>query len=173
MLTRTQKEKIVEGLVDKFKRHKVAVFTDFRGTSVGKAHGLRRSLKKDNAEYKVAKKTLFDLALEKVGIRFSTQKLEGEIGVAFGYGDETAPVKTVFKFGKENETLKILGGILGGRILNAAEALALAKLPPREILLGQLAYVLQSPLRGLAVVLQGNMRNLVVVLQKVKDNKVA
>ena len=82
MLTRTQKEKIVEELADKFKRQKVAVFTDFRGASVSKVRTLRRSLKKDNADYKVAKKTLFDRALEKVGIKFSTKKLEGEIGVA-------------------------------------------------------------------------------------------
>ena len=113
MLTRTQKEKIVEELADKFKRQKVAVFTDFRGASVSKVRTLLRSLKKDNADYKVAKKTLFDRALEKVGIKFSTKKLEGEIGVAFGYGDEVAPSKTIFKFGRGNETLKILGGILG------------------------------------------------------------
>lgn len=169
MLTKTEKQEIVEELSDKFKRQKIAFFSDFHGVSVAKAQTLRRLLKKNDAEYKVAKKTLLDRALEKAGIVLKTKELQGEIGVTFAYGDEIAPAKTLSKFGRENETFKILGGILGERILSGKEILAFAKLPGREILLAQLFGVLQSPMRGLATVLQGNIKNLVVVLQKIKD----
>ncbi len=171
MLTKAQKIKTVEEVADKFKRQKIAIFSDFTGISVSKFQALRRLLKKDQAEYKVAKKTLFDRALEEAGISMKTKELQGEIGTTFGYGDEIAPAKTLFKFSKENETFKILGGILGGRLLNSKEVLAFAKLPSREILLGQLLGVLQSPIRGLVTVLGGNLRNLVVVLNKIKDKK--
>jgi len=171
MLTRAQKGKIVEDLADKFKKNKITVFTDMRGISVSKSQSLRRELKKNESEFKVSKKTLLDIALKKAGAEFRTKELEGEIGVAFGYGDEAIPAKTLHKFSKENETFKILGGILGGKIISDKEVISLAKLPSREILLAQLLGALQSPLRGLATVLSGNTKNLVVVLNKIKDKK--
>ena len=171
MLTKTQKTKIVEEFAERFRRQKVAIFSDLHGISVAKATALRRLLRKENAEYKVAKKTLLDRALAAVGIEMKAKDLKGEIGVAFGYGDEATPAKILAKFSKENETFKILGGILSGRILNDLDITALARLPGREQLLGQLAGALSSPLRGLASVLQGNMRNVVVVLNKEKDQK--
>ena len=172
MLSKVEKHRVVEGLAERFKRQKTAIFSDFGGVSVAKISALRRLLKKSDAEYKVAKKTLFDRALEAAGLEVRTKDLKGEIGTAFGYGDEIAPAKILSKFGKENETFKILGGILSGRILADKEVLALARLPGREQLLAQLAGTLISPLRGLAAVLQGNMRNMVVVLNKIKSQKV-
>ena len=171
MLNRAQKVKIVEDLVDKLKRQKIAIFSDFTGISVSKFQTLRRLLKKDQAEYKITKKTLFDRALEQAETSFKTQELQGEIGVAFGYEDEVTPAKTLFKFSKENETFKILGGILGNRILNLQEIIKLTKLPSRKVILGQMLGVLQSPIRGLATVLGGNIKNLVVVLDKIKKGK--
>lgn len=171
MLTRTQKEKIVEELSEKFKRAKIALFSDFHGVAVSRAQALRRLLKKDAAEYKVAKKTLLDRALEKAGIGLKTKELQGEISVTFGYGDEVTPAKALAKFNKENETFKLLGGIMGERVLTGKDVLALAKLPTRDILIAQLLGTLQSPIRGLAMVLGGNMRNLVVVLNQIKDKK--
>lgn len=171
MLNKEQKKNIVDDLADRFKRQKIAFFSDFHGVSVAKAQMLRRLLKKNDAEYKVAKKTLLDRALEKAGIGLRTKELQGEIGVTFAYGEETAPAKTLSKFGRENETFKILGGILGERILSGKEILAFAKLPGREVLLAQLLGVLQSPIRGLTTVLQGNIRNLVVVLNQIAKNK--
>lgn len=168
MLNKAQKSKIIEDIADKFRRQKVAIFSDFHGVSVAKISALRRLLKKGDAEYKVAKKTLLDLALEAGGLATKTKELKGEIGVAFGYDDEAIPVKLLAKFSKENQTFKILGGILSGRVLSAAEVLALSRLPSREVLLGQLAGTFQSPIRGLAAVLGGNIRNLVVVINKIK-----
>ncbi len=171
MLNKDQKQKVADDLAERFRRQKIAFFSDFHGVSVAKIQALRRLLKKDEAEYKVAKKTLLDRALEKAGFKLKTKELQGEIGVTFAYGDEVAPAKTLSKFSRSNETFKILGGILGSRILTGKEILALAKLPPREVLLAQLLRVLQSPMRGLAIVLQGNIKNLVVVLSKIKDNR--
>ncbi len=171
-LTKAQKEETIKELVDKFKRKKVAIFSDFHGVSVTKSQALRRLLRQNQAEYKVAKKTLIDKALTQAGIEAKTKVLEGEIGVAFGYEDEVAPAKTLLKFSKENETFKILGGLLGNRLLNFQEVIAIAKLPSREVILSQVVGALSSPIRGLAIVLQGNIKNLVVILNKIKDKKI-
>ena len=170
-LKKAQKSKIVDELADQFRKQKIAIFSVFHGTSVAKATILRRLLKKNEAEFRVAKKTLLDRALDSVGIKIKTRELAGEISVTFGYGDEATPAKTLSKFSRENETFKIVGGILGSRILTDKEVLTLAKLPSREILLSQLARTLQSPIQGLATVLAGNIRNLVVVFNKIKEVK--
>jgi len=171
MLTKAQKSKVVEELTERFRKQKIAIFSDFRGVSVAKSQELRRGLKKENGEFKVTRKTLFDRALSASGIDLSAKKLEGEIGVAFGYGDQAAPAKLLAKFSKDNETFKILGGILDGKVLKKEEVIALSKLPSRETLLGQLVGTLLSPVRGLVTVLGGNMRNLVVVLNQIKDKR--
>ena len=171
MLTKKKKAEIVEELKEKFARQKVAIFSDFRGVSVGQSEKLRRSLKKVDAEYRVARKTLLDRALQHAGMEFRTKELEGEIGVAFGYGDEIAPTKILSRFLKEVETFKILGGILNGKLLSGKEVLALARLPSREILLAQVLAGLSAPLQGLAGVLRGTIRNLAFVLGQVRDTR--
>lgn len=170
-LSRAKKEEAVKEFSDRFKKAKIAIFGDFHGVSVAKSQALRRLLRKEEGEFKVSKKTLIDRALGESGIDLKTKGLQGEIAVTFGYGDEVSPAKTLWKFSKENETFKILGGILGGKVLSGKDILALAKLPAREIILGQLVGALVSPIRGLENVLQGNLRGLVVVLNKIKDKK--
>jgi|SRR3989338_2615681 len=168
MLTKAQKAKIVDELTERFRKQKIALFSDFRGVSVGKAQMLRRALKKDAGEYKIAKKTLLNRALKNAGMEdVNTKKMEGEIGVAFGYGDEVAPARVLYKFSRENETFKIVGGVLAGKILGEKDIITIAKLPSREVLIAQVVGTLQAPIRGLATVLSGNMRNLVVVLNKI------
>lgn len=172
MRTKIQKQEIVEELVEKLSRNTIAFFTDFRGISVTDSNILRRDLRKENTEYTVAKKTLFDRALAKNGVAFTSKKLEGEIGVALAFGDQVGPAKALVAFAKKHETFKILVALLAGRVLSAKEVLALAKLPSREILLAQMLGAMQGPIKGLAVVLQANMRNLTVVLNNVKKQKI-
>lgn len=172
MRTKLEKQKIVEELVTKFNRNTIAFFTDFRGISVTDSNILRRLLRKENTEYAVAKKTLFDRALEQSGMNFKSKSLEGEIGVAVAYGDQIAPAKILTQFAKQHETFKILAALLGGRILNTKEVGLLAKLPNREIILSQLVGVMQAPIKKLATVLQANIRNVAIVINKVKEQKI-
>lgn len=171
MLTHNQKNAIVAELAGRFSRQKISLFTDFRGISVSKLSQFRRELKKIGAEFKVAKKTLLKRAIAETKIDLEPKTLEGEIGVIFGYEDQVAPAQAAVKFGRENETFKILKGLLDGKVIEGRAALALAKLPTRAELLGQVASVLQAPIRNLAVVLEATIRNLAVVLNQVKEKK--
>ncbi len=168
MLSRDQKSKLITELAERFGRQRISIFADIRGLSVMKLAQFRRELKKIGAELKVIKKTLLKRALDAVGVAIEPKALDGEIGVIFGYEDQIAAAKAASKFAKDNETFKFLKGILEGKILEASSVLALAKLPPREQLLAQLAGALNSTIQGLVNVLQGNIKNLVVVLSKIK-----
>ena len=67
--------------------------------------------------------------------------------------------------------MKLLGGVLGQQVMNAAEVKALAKIPSKEQLLGQLVGTLNAPISGFVNVLAGNLRGLVNVLNAVKEQK--
>lgn len=171
-LTREQKSNILDDLTDKFNRAKAAILVDFNKLSVSKAMELRRALKTINAEYKVAKKTLISRVL-KAG-NFDDAKIDDfktQVGVIFGYDDPVPVANSIWKFSKVNEALKILGGFLGMNWQGKDGIIALAKLPSREILLGQVVRTIAAPLSGLVTVLSGNMRNLVNVLDNIRSKK--
>ncbi|MFH1990674.1 MAG: 50S ribosomal protein L10 [Patescibacteria group bacterium] len=173
-LNREQKSNILKDLTDKFGRAKAAILVDFNKLSVSKAMELRCNLKSINAEYKVAKKTLINRVL-RAG-NFEDAKIDDfktQVGVIFSYDNPVTVANSIWKFSRINEALKILGGFLELNWQGKDNIVALAKLPSREILLGQVVRVIASPLSGLATVLSGNMRNLVGVLNNIrsKNNK--
>ncbi len=171
-LNKEQKQNILKDLVEKFHRAKTAILVDFNKLSVGKSMELRRGLKTVDAEYKVAKKTLIDRALKAEHFENADlDQFKSQVGVIFGYADPAAAASSAFKFSKANEALKIIGGFLGLNWQGKERIVALAKLPPREVLLGQLAGAIAAPISGFMNVLQGNTRNLINVLNNIKNKR--
>jgi len=167
-LTKAQKQKIVEDLKEKIDRQKAIVFGDIAGIKVGDLTKLRREMKQQENELKVAKKTLISRAFKEKGLEINFKKMTGEIALGFGYRDEIAPFKIFYNFSKENENLKILGGLIGKELFPQEKALVLAKLPSRQELLSKMTISLSSPLFGFINVLQGNIKGLITVLAKAK-----
>jgi len=168
--TRLQKEQTVAELLGYFGTMKSAVFVNYQGLKVKEADELRRSADKEKVTYTVSKKTLLTKALKSTGVDFDATTLVGMIGVATA-DDEIAAAKLIAEFGKTHESLKILGGVVDGKVVDAAAIKALATLPSREQLLGQLVGVINGPVSGFVNVLAGNLRGLVNVLNAVKDSK--
>lgn len=157
MLSRKQKEQLVEEESKRLEKNKTLVLTNFAGLPVGKVNALRKSLKEIGATYRVIKKRLLGLVFQKHDVKLNPKELEGQIGVVFSPKDIAETAQIVYKFGKENaEKFKIVGGveIEGKKVLKAEEVKIIGSLPPREVLLGQLVYMLGSPIRKFMFVLQ-------------------
>lgn len=168
-LNREQKRNILKNLTDKFSRAKAAILVDFNKLSVAKTMELRKLLKQVGAEYKVSKKTLMSRVLNAGDYKgLNLEELKTQIGVVFSYDDPVSAAQSIYKFSRINEALKILGGFIGSSWQDKNKIITLAKLPPREVLLGQLAGAIASPLSGLVIALSGNMRNLINVLNNIK-----
>lgn len=167
-LTKTQKQKIIEELKEKIAKQKAMVFVDFTGLKVKDLSNLRRKLKTTGDELKVVKKTLLGLAFKTAGIEIETEKLKGEIAIAFGLKDEISPVKIIWQFSQENPNLKILGGFFENKFREAEDIITIAQLPSREELLAKLVGSISAPVSNFVNVLQGNTRNLVFVLSAIK-----
>ena len=166
MLKKEEKSKIIDDLANKLQRCTIAITTDYRGISVNDMVKLRRSLRNAKLDYRVAKNTLIKFAADKAGKKQIEPLLSGPMAVAFGYEDGVAVAKALNDaISSSNLGVKITGGILGSTLLTAADVVALANMPPREILLAQLLGQLNAPIQGLAMVLNAPISGFVRVLQ--------
>ena len=132
---------------------------------------LRRELKKEGVELKVAKKTLIKLALKDAGLEIDAKKFEGQLALAISSQDEVAAARIIAKTAKTNENLKMIGGILGIKELSADEVKALSLIPSKLELLAKLVSSINAPVSGFVNVLAGNLRGLVQALKAIGDNK--
>lgn len=168
MITKKQKKDTIEDLKEKFARQKAVVFSDYTGLTVNEVQELREKLREEGIDYKVAKKTLIELAMKEAGLDMKISDLAGQVSVALGYDDEIMPAKVLYDFSKSNENLKILAGLISGEQMDKEDIIKLAKLPSKPELLGKVVGSISSPMSGLLNALHGNMRKLVYILKGLK-----
>jgi len=143
--SRSQKNESLIELKRLFKSGKSMMFTDYQGMTVSKMTALRKELTGAKVDYMVAKKSLLGLAAKEAGYEVDFSKVSGMVGVAFAQEDEMAPAKIIGDAAKTEAPIKLVGGIFDGKVIDAAYATALSKLPSKAALLGQLLSVLNAP----------------------------
>jgi len=170
-MPKPEKIEKVNELKEKFEPRSAVILTEYRGLSVEDISNLRIELKKRDVEYRVIKNTLAKLAVEGTPYEELSPWLEGPVAAAFVDGDATAAAKALLDFTRAHPALKLKGGILQGKVMDAAQVRALATLPSREVMLARLAGGLRSPLARLHNSMSSFTRNLAYVLQQVADQK--
>lgn len=149
-----QKKQVVGDITEKLKKAKSIVLVEYKGLTVEKATELRNKCREAGVEYKVYKNTLMRFAFEELGYKDITPSLEGPNAIAISYDDEVSAAKVTNDFAKtSNDTVILKAGIAEGKVMNADEVKALASVPAREVLIAQLAGVLQGNIRNLAYML--------------------
>src|SRR3989344_3614245 len=152
-ISKQKKVSIVEDLQRALAKAQSLVFVNFHGLKVADATALRKSLRQQDISLTVAKKTLIQRALTKMGWTGEVPPLEGEVALAYGE-DALAPAKGVYDFSqKVKDNLKIIGGVFEGKYVDAAMMLQVATIPGREQLYGKLVYLLNSPIQKIVMAL--------------------
>lgn len=144
-MNRQQKVDAVALLRDEFARATVAVVADYRGLSAGDFDHLRRAVRGANGRCRVAKNRLAKRAIAGTPYAHLEPLLQGTTALVMGFADPVQVAKTAVDFAKARGKLEILGGGLASTPLPTDQVRALAELPPREVLLGQLLGLLQAP----------------------------
>ncbi|MCD6182889.1 MAG: 50S ribosomal protein L10 [Thermovirga sp.] len=165
----------VEMLREKIAGAQAVFVCEYRGLTVEKITKLRAQIRDAGGEMTVAKNTLMKIALKEEGFPIPEDLMSGPNGFTAVHGDPVAVAKVLKDFAKEkgNEALVIKGGILGDKVLEKEQLLALADLPPKEVLLAQVVGTMAAPIQGLVTVLSGPARGLVTCLSQIKDQKEA
>jgi len=172
-MPRADKVAVVEEVRDKLRDADAAVLTEYRGLSVTELAELRGALRPAGTEYKVFKNTLARRAVEAAGLPDLLPLLEGPVAIAFVHGDAVVAAKALRDFGRTSPALVVKGGLLGPRILSAAEMRSLADIEPREVLLARLANGFQAPLTRAAGLFQAFTRNFAYGMKAYIDQRIA
>lgn len=173
-ILRAAKESAVEQLSGDLGRIKLAVMTDYRGLTVAEVEELRAKLREEGMTYRVTKNTLLRLATKSNAAlaQIDPRVFTGPMALAMGFEDEIAPARVIFQYAKAHQALEIVGAITAdGTLLSAAQVKALATLPTREQLLGQLVGTIAAPLTGFVGVLSGNVRSIINLLNALSEAK--
>lgn len=171
-VTKGQKDDILAGLKDQFSRAQGVVFSEFSGLSVEDAQTLRRGLREAGVEYKVAKKTLIKLAAKEQGYDLTNDVMEGPIGVAFGFDDEIIAAQKMAEFAKKFQGLSLKGGIMEGKVIDAAMVNTLSQIPSRDELLAKFMGSVMAPLSGFVGIGNALVSGFVRVVDAYKDQKI-
>lgn len=144
---------------------------DYRGLTVKEIQELRRAIREADASMKVYKNKLMHIALADLEMASMDEVLSGPSAFVFSGADVAASAKVLKEFAKKNDKLEIKGGIMDGAFVDAAQIEAIASLPSREQLLGQIAGAIAGVARGLAVTINGVPSGLARAISAVADQK--
>jgi large subunit ribosomal protein L10 len=172
MSTRQERTAVIDTLQKEFQDAKGIFLADNNKINVGKITKLRSDLRSKGIRFIVVKNTLAREAAIKVGKNELAPHFKGPTAVAVSLKDGIAPAKVIKDFQKENKDLLGLKvAYVDGSFFSGADALKLADLPSREVLLSQLLGCLQAPMGKFAGVLNGILSKFVGTLDAVKEKK--
>lgn len=166
-----KKEETVISLRDELEKSEGLVLFSFTGLSVPGATELRRTLRQADARMVVIKNRLLRLALAGSPAEALDEQLTGQNAVLFCYAEVPPAVKLLTDFAKDHEGIVFKGSVMEGSLLDGSQTGALASIPSKPELLGQVVGALNSPLAGLVYALQGLLSQFVYTLQAVADQR--
>ncbi len=171
-MDRAGKETVVAGLREIFESTNLIVVTQFSGLTVAEATDLRSQMRQAGAKFQVTKNRLALRALEGTPFAGLAELFLGSTAIAYSE-DAVAAAKIVVSYAKKNEKLVIIGGALGGDMLDVANVKALAELPSLDELRGQLVGLIQTPATRIAGVVQAPAGQLARVLNAYSEKSEA
>lgn len=169
-----EKQAIVDELSAKLRGANAFYLTDFTGLNVKSITDLRRRLRNAGVEYLVVKNTLAERALEGADFPDIAEFFKGPTALVIGQDDPVAPAKVLADFAKEHDNKPaVKAGIVERKAVSAAQIDVLAKLPPREQLLAELAGALEAPMAELAYVMQAKLYEMAGLLDALRSSREA
>jgi large subunit ribosomal protein L10 len=174
-LKREEKEKQVAWLREQFLKTRALFLTDFAGLTVSEMTALRSELRSKGIALKVLKNTLTRLAYQGSQVAVLESDVAGPRAAAWTETDENVPAmaKVLTAFAKAHPKLKLVRGVLNGKLVQPSEMETLASLPSREVLLGRLLGTMIAPVGGFVNTLAAVPRSFLTALKAIQDQKSA
>jgi large subunit ribosomal protein L10 len=161
-MQKEDKERVVTDLTEKLRSSETMIVADYRGLTMPQIDALRTKLIESGARFTVVKNTLTRRAAEAAGADSLLALLEGPSAIAFveADGDAVAVAKALADSARDTKVLEIRGGVMQGRVISGADVDALAKLPPLDVLRGQVLGAVIAPLNAIAGLINAPLQNL-------------
>jgi len=173
-MKKEEKATAVAELAERFGRARLAILTECVGLPVNHVTELRKQLRGAKAEYRVVKNTIAARAVEGTTLAGLAEHLKGPTGIVIGYDDPVLPTKVLRDFigaEKRAEKIRMMVGVLEGKVVKSADLAAVANLPKKEVLIAMLLSAMQGPIRGVVYTLNAVLLKFVRVIAAIQDKK--
>ena len=152
MMNKEQKKQYINDMSTQFDRSEAVIITHYQGLTVSQLDTLRKQMREHGIKFKITNNRITKLALEKTRCKDLTELFSGPTAVAMSE-DAITSAKILVKFSKENQNLKILGGIMGSDILDVTGVQNIATLPSLDEARAKIVGILRSPAQKIASIL--------------------
>src|SRR4051794_4666560 len=167
-MNREQKAAAIAEIAEQITASQAIIAVDPTGLSVSQAAEIRVDLRNADAKLRVVKNTLTERAADEAGVAELKELLTGPTALTFVRGDAAAAAKAIADYAKATDLLPFKGGYMDGAPIGVDEIKAIAKLPSRDVLYGQLVGMIASPITGLARGLNGLLSGVAIALGQVQ-----
>jgi large subunit ribosomal protein L10 len=168
-MNREEKSAAIKEIAAEIEASEAIFAVDYRGISVPQAAELRSKLREADASFRIVKNRLTKIAADQAGEERLAELLSGPTALTFVRGDTAQAAKAITSFNKEHDVLTYKGGFMDATSLDEAAFKSIAKLPGRDVLNGQLAGVVASPLTGLVRGLGSMIQGLAIQLGQIAE----
>ena len=151
-MNKNQKKQYIDEMTTQFDKYESVIVTHYQGLTVSQLDDLRKRMREHGIIFKITKNKITKLALEKTKCKDITNLFTGPTAIAMSE-DAITSAKILTKFSKENENLKILGGIMGSDILDVAGVQNVATLPTLDEARAKIVGILRSPAQKIVSIL--------------------
>ncbi len=152
MMTKEQKKVYIDEMSKQFENSKAVLVTHYQGLTMPQIDELRSKMREHGIIFKITKNRITKLALEKTRCKDIADLFTGPTAVAFGE-DAIISARILSKFAKDNENLKLIGGIMENEVLDQAGVQNVATLPTLDEARANIVGILNAPASKLVSIL--------------------
>ena len=151
-MTKEQKKVYIDEMSKQFENSKAVMVTHYQGLTMPQIDELRAKMREHGIIFKITKNRITKLALEKTRCKDLAGLFTGPTAVAFGE-DAIISARILSKFAKDNENLKLIGGIMENEVLDQAGVQNVATLPTLDEARANIVGILNAPASKLVSIL--------------------
>ena len=152
MMNKEQKKNYIAEMSTQFEQSNAVMVTHYQGLTMSQLDDLRAKMREHEIIFKITKNRITKLALEKTKCKDLSSLFTGPTAVAFGK-DAIMSARILSKFAKDNENLKLIGGIMDDEVLDQAGVQNVANLPTLNEARANIVGILNAPASKLVSIL--------------------
>ena len=152
MMNKEQKKQYISDMTNQFEKSEAVIVTHYQGLTMNQLDDLRAKMREHGIIFRITKNRITKLALEKTKCKDLSNLFTGPTAVAFGE-DAIISARILSKFAKDNENLKLIGGMMDNEILDQAAVMNVANLPTLDEARAKIVGILSSPAQKIMSIL--------------------
>jgi large subunit ribosomal protein L10 len=164
-ISKERKEEVLTQYNDWVKRSQAVLLVEYTGANMKSLDALRAKIRESGGEFHVVKNTLARRVFADNNVQLPADYLVKSTAVAFAFSDPASTAKALKDGTKGNDFVKVKGGFMSGKTLNAAQVNALSDMPPLPVMRATLLGVLQAPASKLVRTVAEPARGLAAVVK--------